>query len=67
MWSPGMLLPWTPDSMENRDLGRRVWNCVWWTPTVWALFGGLQKPMVLIMPKSKDRFVERRPMKVVQP
>jgi hypothetical protein len=28
---------------------------------------GLQKPMVVIIPKFKDRFMERPPMKIVQP
>jgi hypothetical protein len=31
------------------------------------LSGGLRKPMVVIMPKSMDRFMERPPMKIVQP
>jgi hypothetical protein len=30
-----------------------------------ALSGGLQKSVVVIMPKSKDRFMERPPMKIV--
>jgi hypothetical protein len=32
-----------------------------------ALSGGLRKPMVDIIPKSKDRFMEQPPMKTVQP
>jgi hypothetical protein len=28
---------------------------------------GFQKPVVVIIPKSKDRFMERPPMKTVQP
>jgi hypothetical protein len=32
-----------------------------------ALFDGLQKPVVDIISKSKDRFMERPPMKTVQP
>jgi hypothetical protein len=32
-----------------------------------ALFGGLRKLVVVIIPKSKDRFVERPTMKTVQP
>jgi hypothetical protein len=28
---------------------------------------GLRKPVVDIIPKSKDRFMERSPMKIVQP
>jgi hypothetical protein len=32
-----------------------------------ALSDGLQKPVVDIIPKSKDRFMERQPMKIVQP
>jgi hypothetical protein len=31
------------------------------------LSGGLRKPVVDIIPKSKDRFMERPPMKIVQP
>jgi hypothetical protein len=31
------------------------------------LSGGLWKSVVLITPKSKDRFMERPPMKIVQP
>jgi hypothetical protein len=31
------------------------------------LSGGLWKPVVDIIPKSKDRFMERPPMKTVQP
>jgi hypothetical protein len=29
--------------------------------------GGLQKPVVVIIPKSKDPFMERPPIKIVQP
>jgi hypothetical protein len=32
-----------------------------------AVSGGLRKPMVVIIPKSKDRFMEQAPMKIVQP
>jgi hypothetical protein len=32
-----------------------------------ALFDGLQKPVVVIVAKSKDRFVKRPPMKTIQP
>jgi hypothetical protein len=32
-----------------------------------GLAGGLQKPVVYIIPKSKDRFMERTPMTTVQP
>jgi hypothetical protein len=31
-----------------------------------ALSGGLRKPMVDIIPKSKNRFMEQPPMKIVQ-
>jgi hypothetical protein len=31
------------------------------------LSSGLRKPVVDIIPKSKDRFMERSPMKTVQP
>jgi hypothetical protein len=32
-----------------------------------GLSGGLFKPVVDIIPKSKDWFMERPPMKIVQP
>jgi hypothetical protein len=32
-----------------------------------ALSDGLRKPMVVIIPRSKDRFKEQQPMKIVQP
>jgi hypothetical protein len=32
-----------------------------------AFSGGLRKSVVDIIPKSKDRFMERPPMKIVQP
>jgi hypothetical protein len=32
-----------------------------------GLSGGLQKHVVDIIPKSKDRFMERPPIKIVQP
>jgi hypothetical protein len=32
-----------------------------------TLSGGLQKPMEDIIPKSKDRFMERPPLKTAQP
>jgi hypothetical protein len=31
------------------------------------LSGGLWKPVVVIMPKSMDQFLEQPPMKIVQP
>jgi hypothetical protein len=31
-----------------------------------ALSSGLRKPVVVIMPKSKDRFMEQPPMRTVQ-
>jgi hypothetical protein len=32
-----------------------------------ALSSGLQKPVVVIIPKSKDRLMEQSPIKIVQP
>jgi hypothetical protein len=56
-----------PVKVKIQDLGLRVWNYVRWIPTVRGLSGGLRKPVVDIIPKSKDRFMERPPMKIVQP
>jgi hypothetical protein len=32
-----------------------------------AVFGGLWRPVIVIIPKSKDQFMERPPIKTVQP
>jgi hypothetical protein len=52
-------------SVENMDLGDGFETAFSGFRWFRAAFGGLQKPMVVIIPKSKDQFMERPPMKTV--
>jgi hypothetical protein len=52
-------------SVENMDLGDGFETAFSGFRWFRAVFGGLQKPMVVIIPKSKDQFMERPPMKTV--
>jgi hypothetical protein len=57
---------WFPVSMEN------IWGDRLQQHSVDFDSSGLcsvdsEKPVVVIMPKSKDQFMERSPMKTVQP
>jgi hypothetical protein len=56
--SPGMLVPCFPVSMENRNLGDRFGTMFGGLRQFGALPGGLQKPVVVNIPKSKYRFME---------
>jgi hypothetical protein len=67
MLSPGMPLPWFPVSMENRDLGDGFGTVFNGLLQFGAVSGRLQKLVVVIIPKSMNRFMERPPMKTVQP
>jgi hypothetical protein len=63
MLSPGILLPWFTISVENRDLelcsvdSDSSGLCLMDSGSLW----------LVIMLKSKDRFMERPPMRIVQP
>jgi hypothetical protein len=56
-----------PVSMESRDLGWRVRIVFGWCEQFKAFAAGLWKPDLVIIAKSKDRFMEQPPMKIVQP
>jgi hypothetical protein len=56
-----------PVSAKNRDLGDGFGAAFGGFRQFGALSGGLRKPVVDIIPKSKDRFMERPPMNIVQP
>jgi hypothetical protein len=53
--------------MKNRDLDDGFRTAFGGFRQFGALSGGLQKPVVVIIPKSKDRFVEWPLMTTVQP
>jgi hypothetical protein len=58
----------SPFSAHAGDLGWRVENCIRWIPAVWGYVQWTPKSLrLVIIPKSKDRFMERPPMKIVQP
>jgi hypothetical protein len=56
-----------PVSMKNRDLDDGFRTAFGGFRQFGALSGGLQKPVVVIIPKSKDRFMEWPLMTTVQP
>jgi hypothetical protein len=51
--------------MKNRDLGDGFGTMFGGFRQFGALSGGLWKPVVDIIPKSKDWFMEQPPMKIV--
>jgi hypothetical protein len=53
--------------VKNRDLGDGFGTAFGGFRQFRVVSGGLQKSVVVIIPKSKDRFTERQPMKIVQP
>jgi hypothetical protein len=56
-----------PINVENRIWGDGFGTTFGGFQQFGALSGGLRKPVVDIIPKYKDRFMERPPMKIVQP
>jgi hypothetical protein len=62
-----LLCLFDPISVENRIWGDGFGTVFGGFRQFGALSGGLWKPAVDITPKSKDRFMERPPMKTVQP
>jgi hypothetical protein len=54
-------------SVENRIWGDGFGTAFGEFRQFRAVSGRLRKPMVVIIDKSKDRFMERSPIKIVQP
>jgi hypothetical protein len=77
MLSPSMLVPLFPARVENRDLGDRLELCSVDSESsrlcsVDSDSSGLclvdsGSLWLVIIPKSKDQFIERPPMRTVQP
>jgi hypothetical protein len=62
-----MLWLFDPISMENKTWGDGFGTTFGGFRQFEAVSGGLWKTMVVIIPKSKDWFIERPPIKIVQP
>jgi hypothetical protein len=57
-----------PRNVDNSDLGWRVWNCVWWILTIRGYVQWILESLCLvIIPKSKDWFMEQPLIKIIQP
>jgi hypothetical protein len=65
--SLSMLWSFDPTRVENRIWGDRLGTTVSVFRQFRTVSDGLQKPVIVIIPKYKDRFIERPPMKIVQP
>jgi hypothetical protein len=65
MMSPGVLLPWFPVSVENRDLGDglELYSVDSDNSGLCSVDSG--SLWIVIMPKPKDQFMEPPSMKIV--
>jgi hypothetical protein len=67
MLSPVMLLPWFPVSVENRDLGDGLELGSVDSDSSRLCLVDYGRLWLVIMPKSKDRFMQQPPMRTMKP